>query len=209
MVTVNSLHDLLMDIDLPCRVVESFSRALLHEEKKNRYVSKQVAIMLRLMESMSSTPNRGAPGSNALAASNASVTISNSSASVASGTNAISGTTGGMQDDNPAASSNSSNNPTNTSNSNNTPLMIENDDLGIQLMEEKLQHSLLANELRAIYHGFAGTQDLHITSRHCNDHLTINDLHLILFYCRRSFGEYQCQWRTDTECKTLSSAIVT
>ena len=60
---------------LLCSVIESYSKALLHEEKKCRYVSKQVALMFRIMETEASS-SFGNANNSANTPSNNSITTS-------------------------------------------------------------------------------------------------------------------------------------
>lgn len=119
-----------------CKVVESFSKALLFHEKRNKYVSKQVAILLRLLETnvVKNQVNSSNVTANTLISLN--TNIGNSSTN-----------------NNTCASNFEGDNVTNEKS-------IYRDYSVIDMM---LQQSSLANELRALFHGLIGGHSINLT----------------------------------------------
>lgn len=119
-----------------CKVVESFSKALLFHEKRNKYVSKQVAIMLRLLESnvVKNEANSNSVNTNTLVSSNLNV------------------------------NNNGTNNNTGTSNFDGGKVANEKTMYrDYCIMDMMLQQSSLANELRTLFHGLIGGHSINLT----------------------------------------------
>jgi hypothetical protein len=138
-----------------CKVVESFSKALLFHEKRNKYVSKQVAILLRLLESnvVKNDVSSNSVNTNALILSNANV-------------------------------SNSSSNNTGATNFDGSNVVNEKTMYrDYSIMDMMLQQSSLANELRTLFHGLIGGHSINLTINgvlslnvRLTEHLSENDI---------------------------------
>ena len=118
-----------------------FARTLLHEQQTNRYVSKQVELMFKITEDITTNYYRNHSSTN-------------------------------------HSSNHSSNHSTNHSSSHNninetTTLQLEmndeelfmkhiEDDLKSQIIDNQLQQSTLANELRVIYHSLVGGHSINL-----------------------------------------------
>lgn len=161
-------------------MVESFSRALLHEEKKCRYVSRQVAQLLRIVESKGTYMKAAHSAGDLMIYGDASVPMSLPTTPLvsAAGSNGLSSSASNAASS-ALASPSASNTVTSTNSvesnhvapSPDAPTNNVSYDLSVDIMEHFFHHSSLANELRSLYHGIEGGHSVNLT---VNSLLTIN-----------------------------------